>query len=141
MAISVSPERTETMSEINITPFTDVLLVLLIVFMVLAALATPPGFQKRLPGTCRCEGDDHGKRIEVKVTASNAISIDAEPIKPGQLYVAMAAAISYHQAHKQQGYSAHVWLLADQNANYDTIIKILDAARQAGDDDVGILTD
>ena len=39
----------EVMAEINITPFTDVLLVLLIIFMILAALITPPGFQKQLP--------------------------------------------------------------------------------------------
>ena len=39
----------EVMAEINITPFTDVLLVLLIIFMILAALVTPPGFQKNLP--------------------------------------------------------------------------------------------
>ncbi|HEX3466954.1 MAG TPA: biopolymer transporter ExbD, partial [Candidatus Elarobacter sp.] len=37
------------MAEINITPFTDVLLVLLIIFMILAALVAPPGFEKQLP--------------------------------------------------------------------------------------------
>ncbi|MBD5656625.1 MAG: biopolymer transporter ExbD, partial [Candidatus Eremiobacteraeota bacterium] len=41
----------DVMAEINITPFTDVLLVLLIIFMILAALVTPPGFQKELPNT------------------------------------------------------------------------------------------
>jgi len=39
----------EVMAEINITPFTDVLLVLLIIFMILAALVAPPGFEKELP--------------------------------------------------------------------------------------------
>ena len=36
------------MAEINLTPFTDVLLVLLIIFMLLAALVAPPGFEKKL---------------------------------------------------------------------------------------------
>ena len=44
-----SAQDDEVMAEINITPFTDVLLVLLIIFMILAALVTPPGFQKQLP--------------------------------------------------------------------------------------------
>jgi biopolymer transport protein ExbD len=36
-------QESDVMAEINITPFTDVLLVLLIIFMILAALAAPPG--------------------------------------------------------------------------------------------------
>ncbi|HKW45173.1 MAG TPA: biopolymer transporter ExbD, partial [Candidatus Eremiobacteraceae bacterium] len=59
------------MAEINITPFTDVLLVLLIIFMILAALNTPPGFQKDLPG-CNCVAPigSHLRNIEVGVAAS-----------------------------------------------------------------------
>lgn len=82
MTSTLPHKEPEFMTEINITPFTDVLLVLLIIFMILAALATPPGFQKRFPGP------------------------------PG---------------------------FADANARYDWIIKVLDAARQAGDEDVGFV--
>ena len=39
------------MAEINITPFTDVLLVLLIIFIILAAIVVPPGFEKELPNS------------------------------------------------------------------------------------------
>ena len=49
MSMVSSQGDDEVMAEINITPFTDVLLVLLIIFMILAALVTPPGFQKNLP--------------------------------------------------------------------------------------------
>ena len=49
MSMLSSARDDEVMAEINITPFTDVLLVLLIIFMILAALVTPPGFQKNLP--------------------------------------------------------------------------------------------
>lgn len=49
MSMLSSAGDDEVMAEINITPFTDVLLVLLIIFMILAALVTPPGFQKNLP--------------------------------------------------------------------------------------------
>src|SRR5579872_7297308 len=40
------------LSEINVTPFTDVLLVLLIIFMILASLAIPPGFERSFPCNC-----------------------------------------------------------------------------------------
>ena len=49
MGLLSAQQDQEVMAEINITPFTDVLLVLLIIFMILAALVAPPGFEKELP--------------------------------------------------------------------------------------------
>ena len=49
MSLLSAQQESEVMAEINITPFTDVLLVLLIIFMILAALVAPPGFEKELP--------------------------------------------------------------------------------------------
>jgi len=48
MSLLSAKQDEDVMAEINITPFTDVLLVLLIIFMILAALLTPPGFEKEL---------------------------------------------------------------------------------------------
>ena len=53
MSLLSSQQDQEVMAEINITPFTDVLLVLLIIFMILAALVAPPGFEKELPNKTR----------------------------------------------------------------------------------------
>ena len=53
MAVTSGQNEDEVMSTINITPFTDVLLVLLIIFMILAALVAPPGFEKQLPDSDR----------------------------------------------------------------------------------------
>ena len=47
MGLLSAQQDQEVMAEINITPFTDVLLVLLIIFMILAALVAPPGFRER----------------------------------------------------------------------------------------------
>jgi len=49
MSMVSAQQDDAVMAEINITPFTDVLLVLLIIFMILAALVAPPGFEKQLP--------------------------------------------------------------------------------------------
>ena len=46
MSMVSAQQDDAVMAEINITPFTDVLLVLLIIFMILAALVAPPGFEK-----------------------------------------------------------------------------------------------
>jgi len=145
MGLTASKQDTQVMAEINITPFTDVLLVLLIIFMILAALSAPPGFQKQLPkkntSPQNITKSQLQHQIDVEVTAKNKIYIDGKPVQSEQLYTVMSNTISYHQKHASQGYTTHVSLLADTDANYNTIIKILDAARQAGDDDVGFVTE
>jgi biopolymer transport protein ExbD len=144
MGLAASAQETEVMAEINITPFTDVLLVLLIIFMILAALAAPPGFQKELPKKNTSQNPVTQTmirhQIEVQVTATNKIYIDGKPTTEARLYDDMNTAVSYHRAHAKQGYLTHISLVADAGASYNTIIKILDAARQAGDDDVGFVT-
>jgi biopolymer transport protein ExbD len=145
MGLTSSKQDTDVMAEINITPFTDVLLVLLIIFMILAALSAPPGFQKQLPKKSNAPQNVTQSQlrhdIEVEVTAKNVIYIDGKRVSMADLYSAMANAVAFHRDHVRQGYTTHVSLLADEDASYNTIIKILDAARQAGDDDVGFVTE
>jgi biopolymer transport protein ExbD len=129
------------MAEINITPFTDVLLVLLIIFMILAALNTPPGFQKNVPHPTSCVDCNPRtmNNIEVSVTAYGAVTIDGNRVASSHLYDAMASAVRYHTS--RAGYSTHVDLAAASAAPYGSIIKVLDAAREAGDDDVGLIVE
>jgi len=144
MGMASTRQDTDVMAEINITPFTDVLLVLLIIFMILAALTAPPGFQKQLPKKNNTPQNITKQtlqhQIEVDVTAENRIYVDRQLIRSADLYNVLANTIAFHRTHANQGYTTHVSLVADSNASYNTIIKILDAARQAGDDDVGFVT-
>ncbi len=59
------------MAEINITPFTDVLLVLLIIFMILAALVAPPGFEKELPNKNPNNSTQHKNKNDIEVDVNN----------------------------------------------------------------------
>jgi len=128
------------MAEINITPFTDVLLVLLIIFMILAALDVPPGFQKQFaPPPRQREGQPTSlHQIDIGISRSGRITIDGTPTVFRTLYQDVAAAVRAHE--NRRGYTKHIALLADKDAAYDTVIRVLDAARQAGDDDVGFVT-
>jgi biopolymer transport protein ExbD len=123
------------MAEINITPFTDVLLVLLIIFMILAALVAPPGFEKQLP-------DSNGPRpptatrtrtIEVVVNERGIVFVDGLRSGTMRVYADLRDAVW------RRG-KLHVSLTADVKAPYGTIIRILDAAKIAGLDDVGFVT-
>ena len=126
-------------AEINITPFTDVLLVLLIIFILLAVLASPPGFQKQFSHPRpkpMPEPAIESHQILVEVTANDRVSLDGKAIPFARLYQMMAATIASHDRH---GYSRHIALYADAHTSYNAIIKVLDAARQAGDEDVGFM--
>jgi len=126
------------MAEINITPFTDVLLVLLIIFMILAAIEVPPGFQKQLDEpSSRTKVASQEHPIEVAIARSGWITIDGAPTTPAHLYPDLASAV---RAHVSRGESKHIALTSDKDATYDNIIKVLDAARQASDNDVGFVT-
>ena len=126
----------EVMAEINITPFTDVLLVLLIIFMILAALITPPGFQKQLPDKSDNSPPtvvQKNKSIEVLVNDKGRIFVDNKESDVTHIYADMGAVA------KRRGH-IHVSLAADVKAPYGVIIKILDAAKIAGLTDVGFVT-
>ena len=66
------------------------------------------------------------------------MTIDGVPCSSETLYARVAQAVASHTG--RPGYSRHIALLADRDASYDAIIRILDAARQAQDDDVGFVT-
>ena len=124
------------MAEINITPFTDVLLVLLIIFMILAALVTPPGFQKNLPD----KSDNSpvtqlhkADNIEVLVSEKGTIFVDNKKTDKDHIYADLAD-VKRHRGNK------HVSLTADIKAPYSAVILVLDAARLNGLDDVGFVT-
>jgi len=123
------------MAEINITPFTDVLLVLLIIFMILAALVTPPGFEKELPNTNNNQSQQQNqhKDIEVVVNAKGVIYVDGTRTDTTGIYRVMAL------TRIKRG-NKHVSVTADTKAPYGVIIRILDAAKEAGLEDVGFVT-
>jgi biopolymer transport protein ExbD len=126
----------EVMAEINITPFTDVLLVLLIIFMILAALVAPPGFEKELPNKSNSNPATNPKNkqnIEVEVNNKGVIFVDGAKTDEVGIY-RMMYEVSKKKPHR------HVDIIADAKAPYGVIIRILDAAKEADLDDVGFVS-
>ena len=123
------------MAEINITPFTDVLLVLLIIFMILAALVAPPGFEKELPNkssdTPTTKQNQHND-INVEVNDKGVIFVDGTKTDAVGIYRVM------YDVEKKKP-KRHVSITSDTKAPYGVIIRILDAAKEAGLEDVGFV--
>ena len=123
------------MAEINITPFTDVLLVLLIIFMILAALVTPPGFQRAFnPCASRCNVPAHAaKRMELTITRSGKMFVGTIPVDVRSIYAVLARATASQP-------NAKLSIIADARAPYGLVLRALDAAKEAGVGDVNFVT-
>ena len=134
MSLLSAKQDEEVMAEINITPFTDVLLVLLIIFMILAALVAPPGFEKQLPNGGISPQATHAARpIEVLVGERDTIFVDGRRSSATRIYADLLETVRHRGR-------LHVALTADVRSSYGTIIRVLDAAKIAGLDDVGFVT-
>ncbi|MGP6157685.1 MAG: ExbD/TolR family protein [Vulcanimicrobiaceae bacterium] len=135
MSLLSAKQEDDVMAEINITPFTDVLLVLLIIFMILAALITPPGFQKELPNNNNPSSAQNNpkKEIDIEVNDKGVIFVDGTRADERSVYGVIAADT------RKRG-RLHVAITADAKAPYGTIIRILDAAKESNLDDVGFVT-
>ena len=122
------------MAEINITPFTDVLLVLLIIFMVLAALTAPPGFEEQLPNAGAAPRTaTAASAIDVAVSERGTIFVDGRRSDQERVYSDLSD-VAARRGH------LHVTLTADVRAPYAAIMRVLDAAKIAGLGDVGFVT-
>ncbi|HEY9179682.1 MAG TPA: biopolymer transporter ExbD [Candidatus Baltobacteraceae bacterium] len=119
MAVSTGQGEEEVMSTINITPFTDVLLVLLIIFIILASVTKEPPLplaknrDKVLPS-----------QIVVLVDKDNHISIGSNTVTIQQAKAAFED-LQNNTGHKFKS----VIIKADPRADYGTILQVMDAAK------------
>lgn len=116
-------EKAKIFSEINITPLTDIFLVLLIIMMVVA-----PSFQS-MDNAVDVPEVDYGvnidnSKITVSVTADGAMYINGTPVDASQLTDQLAAA-------KPEGDKAEVVVKADKNIKSAKIMDIMNAAQNA----------
>jgi biopolymer transport protein TolR len=128
VAMSTGGNEDEVMSTINITPFTDVLLVLLIIFIILASVTKEP----KLPDAKNKE----------RVTPSQIIVFinEKNEIQIGSSIVTVAEAHqSFHDLQEQtQGKFKSVIIKADPRANYGVILQVMDAAKSENLTDFGL---
>lgn len=126
--------RLRPMSEINVTPFVDVMLVLLIIFMVAAPLLTV-GVEVDLPESAAgaLAGDDE-EPLTVTLTASGEVQIQTTPV-PRQDLVSRLRAIAAERS------SNRVFLRADGAIAYEQVMQVMGALNAGGFSNVGLVTD
>ena len=120
------------MSEINVTPFVDVMLVLLIVFMVTAPLLTV-GVPIDLPETQARQMEGDSEPITVSIRADGKIFLQEQEVEPDQLVTTL-------QAIAANGLNERVFVRGDRAADYGTIMQVMGRLNAAGYKRIGLVT-
>ena len=120
------------MAEINVTPFVDVMLVLLIIFMVAAPLLTV------------------GVPIDLPETQARALNSDTKPItisvnQDGQVYlqeteIPIDEVVPKLEAIAQTGYDERIYVRGDKTADYGTVMRVMARISAAGYRNLGLVT-
>jgi len=121
------------MSEINVTPFVDVMLVLLIVFMVTAPLLTV-GVPVDLPKTrAQALGQDR-EPLAVTIRNNGQIYLQNTPVAEDDL-VPKLTAIS------NNGYDQRIFVRGDKSVDYGRVMEVMALISAAGFTHIGLVTD
>jgi biopolymer transport protein TolR len=124
--------RKGPISEINVTPMVDVMLVLLIIFMVAAPMLTV------------------GVPIDLPDTQAKAMNSDTQPITvsvndKGQIYlqeteIQLEEIVAKLEAISKTGYEERIFVRGDKSADYGTVMKVMARISAAGYKNLGLVT-
>ncbi|MBY5987578.1 protein TolR [Roseovarius sp. SK2] len=126
--------RSRPMAEINVTPFVDVMLVLLIIFMVAAPLMTV-GVPVQLPETAAnaLPGEEE-EPLTVTLTAEGVVMIQTTEVQRGELVNRLRAIATERD-------STRVFLRADGAVPYSDVMQVMGALNRGGFANIGLVTD
>ena len=116
-------ERNE-FNDINITPLTDIFLVLLIIMMVIAPLLDQQGLNLAVPNNVEVEDVKDSKLISVTVTNDDKYLIDDSEVSAAQLIPVIKD--------KSKELPDGLLILAQPEASHGALVKVMDEARNAG---------
>ena len=124
--------RNSLISDINVTPFVDVMLVLLIIFMVAAPLMTV-GVPVDLPETQAKEMNAQTEPITVSINNEGKVFIQ-------ETEVAMEDIIPRLEAIAKTGYDERIFVRGDQASDYGTVLRVMGRLNAAGFKNIGLVS-
>ncbi len=130
MAMGLVP-RGRTLSEINVTPFVDVVLVLLIIFMITAPVLQS-GIEVAVPKT-KTVKEVTEERMVISIDRSQRVFLGNDPININEIGSRLRQKIRdpEHQS---------IYVRADENVPFGAFATVMDAVKQAGITNVSIVT-
>lgn len=132
MAMGSPSGQDGTMSEINVTPLVDVMLVLLVVFIVTAPLLAPQALKINLPKTDAVAKNDKLQKVSLAISAVGEVALDTTPISDAKLAEFLQERAADPQFQLQ--------IQADEAVNYGRVAQIMAIAQKAGVAKLSFLT-
>jgi biopolymer transport protein TolR len=120
------------LSEINVTPFVDVVLVLLVIFLITAPMMLG-GIDVRVPRTATRTIQPE-ERLVLTVTKDRGLFLESQPITLDRLSKVLSGMA-------QRNPKSAVFLKADEAVAYGTVMRVMDVIKKAGIDRVGMVTE
>ena len=121
----------DSFNEINITPLTDIFLVLLIIMMVIAPLLDQQGLNLTVPENVKAENIKEFKTINFVVTNDNKFLLNGQEIAVDQL----ESVISEQSKTLTDG----LLIQSDPESTHGAIVKLMDSARNAGVTNISVV--
>jgi biopolymer transport protein TolR len=132
VAFTANNGRTQTaLSEINITPLVDVVLVLLVIFMITAPVLQS-GIEVAVPKT-RTVKQITEQRTVVTIDSQQRVYLDDHPVNVNDL-PAMLQRTAQHDANRT------IYVRADERVPFGAFASVMDAVKQAGITNISIVT-
>jgi len=126
-------KQAEPMSEINVTPMVDVMLVLLVIFIITAPLFTH-AIKLDLPGAQAAPAPEKPTTISLSINAEGRLFWDKDEISQTELNVRLAAAAKKTPQPELQ-------LRADKSTRYEVLAQVMSAAQTNGLTKMGFVTE
>ncbi len=120
------------LADINITPFVDVVLVLLVIFLITAPMMLG-GIDVRVPKT-ETRTSKPEERIVLTVTKTRGVYLENQPISLDRLSKVLTGMV-------QRNPKSAVFLKADEAVSYGVVMKVMDIIKKAGVSQVGMVTE
>lgn len=126
--------KAAVMAEINVTPFVDVMLVLLIIFMVAAPLLTV-GVPLDLPKTAaQAVATEQEEPLTISIQGDGAVSIQNTAVADGELIAKLRAVAAERTSDK-------LFLRADGSIPYERVVQVMGALNSGGFSNIVLVTD
>ena len=133
MAFKFNRSRNEPMSDINVAPFVDVMLVLLIIFMVTAPLLTV-GVQVDLPESAADSLPDDQEPLTISVNSKGEIFIQEHQVSFNKI-IPKLLAIAKNRT------DTRIYVRGDKNINYGRILEVMGRLSGAGFSKVALISE
>ncbi|MEI7747984.1 MAG: biopolymer transporter ExbD [Chlorobiaceae bacterium] len=129
----ITREKSRLMGDINVTPFVDVMLVLLIIFMVTAPMMTH-GVKVDTPVTTHGQMDVDAKSLMISIDASGQVFINDAQLKASEIREKLPIILDVKQVKE-------VYIKADKSLPYGVVMHVMAQIRDAGIEKIGMVTE